>query len=162
MEMIDIVDENDNVIDVKSIDETREKVLCHRGVVVLLLNSNNEVFVHQRKFSMKEYGGCWDFLIGGYVSSGESYEQAAKRELKEESGVDGELEYLGDFTYKTDKDDWLGKLFKTVSDDKIATQKEEIEEGFFIPLDKVNDFIEKHDIKPSTLHIYKELKEHFK
>ncbi len=42
------------------------------------------------------YKGQWDFL-GGYVGEGETQEEAHKREIKEELGVDCEVSLLGSF-----------------------------------------------------------------
>jgi len=159
-ELLDVVDENDNVIDVKPKQEVREKVLTHRGVDILLLNPKNEIFVHQRSFSKRTFPGYWALFAGGFVSSGENYETAALRELKEETGVvASKLEFIACFRYKVSWDDWFGKLYKHVSDDKIKIQKEEIEQGYFIPLNGLDEFVRTNKIKPSHLFIYEKFKE---
>jgi isopentenyldiphosphate isomerase len=162
-EMIDIVDENDKVVDIKPKSEVREKVLTHRGVDILLLNSRNEIFVHQRALTKMTYPGYWSLFAGGFVSHGEDYEQAALRELEEETGIKTDkLELIGNFRYKVENDDWFGKLFRITSDQKLKLQQEEIEKGMFIPIEQLGEFVRKNKIKPSNLFIYNRFKDKLK
>jgi putative (di)nucleoside polyphosphate hydrolase len=55
-----------------------------RGVGIMMLNRYNEVFVGRRLDTRSE---AWQMPQGG-VDDDETYEQAAMRELKEESGTD--------------------------------------------------------------------------
>lgn len=48
------------------------------------------------KRASEPYKGKWDFL-GGYVGQAETPEEAHKREIKEELGVDCEITFLGSF-----------------------------------------------------------------
>jgi len=154
-DLIDVVDENDNVIDTKPKKEIREQVLTHRGVDIILLNSKNEIFVHQRSLHKKTYAGFWSIFLGGYVDHDEDYEMAALRELEEESGIKADtLTFITSFRYTTKQDDWFGRLYKFTSDREIIIQKEEIEQGFFIPLETLDEFINTHDIKPAHKFIY--------
>lgn len=158
-DLIDVVDENDEVIDSKPKKEIREQVLTHRGVDIILFNSKDEIFVHQRSSNKKTYAGYWSIFFGGFVDQGEDYEFAAIRELKEESNIKADkLIFITNFRYKVKNDDWFGKLYKFTSDMKVMIQKEEIEQGYFIPLEQLEEFINTHKIKPSHKFIY----EHFR
>ena len=64
-DLIDVVDDNDNVVDTKSKKDIREQVLTHRGVDIILFNSKNEIFVHQRSFNKKSWAGYWSIFFGG-------------------------------------------------------------------------------------------------
>jgi isopentenyl-diphosphate Delta-isomerase len=87
-EILDLVDENDNVIG--KIDRINFKYQDHfcRIVGIIVINSKNEIFVHQRSLNKDFNPGFYDIAFGGTVNSNEDYEQAAKRELFEESGLD--------------------------------------------------------------------------
>lgn len=98
-EILDVVDENDNVIGKASTIACHiDNSLVHRGVVLLLYDSSGRVFLTKRKESKAEYPSALDSSVAGHVRSGESYEQAAERELREELGVSGvEVKKIGKF-----------------------------------------------------------------
>ncbi|PLW79995.1 hypothetical protein C0585_04880 [Candidatus Woesearchaeota archaeon] len=159
-DLIDVVDDNDEVIDTKTKKEVMEQVLPHRGVNIILFNSKDEIFVHQRSLDKKAYPGYWAFLFGGFVDAGESHDEAALRELEEESGIKADkLEFLKYFRYQTRSDDWFGKLYRLISDENVKIQEEEIEKGFFIHLSELDDFIKNNKIEPSNKYMYKDFKE---
>ncbi|MDO5096431.1 MAG: NUDIX hydrolase [Peptostreptococcaceae bacterium] len=103
---------------------------------------------------LRKYNGDW-VLPKGRVEEGEELVDAAKREVKEETGVKTEvIKYLGEIHY-TYKDNWddTKRVHKIVhwymmksSDLHARPQKEE---GFidakYIPMDKVVDMIRYDD-----------------
>jgi len=54
------------------------------GTGILLFNDKNQFLMGKRKGSHGE--GMWG-LVGGYIEFGETFEQAAKRETMEETGL---------------------------------------------------------------------------
>lgn len=97
-EYMDIVNEDDEVIG----RDTRERVHArheiHRGVHVFVVNRSGELLLQRRAKSTRDYPGYWDASVGGQVGSGETYEQAAIRELEEELGCGGgEIRLIGSY-----------------------------------------------------------------
>ncbi len=86
-ELLDVVDENDNVIAVKTRGEIHARGLMHRAVHILLFNSNGELFLQKRSLTKDEQPGMWDSSAAGHVDSGEGYLDCACRELGEELGI---------------------------------------------------------------------------
>lgn len=85
------VDENDNVLGEISREKAHQEGLLHRVSVIYLANKNGEVLVNERA-----QDGHMDHSSAGHVDIGESYLNAAKRELEEELGVkDTELKEIG-------------------------------------------------------------------
>lgn len=91
MEIIDVVDANDVVIASEEKSAAIKKGLTTRTSFIILLNSKNELYLQQRKSTKKTYPLYWSGSAAGHVRSGESYLEAAKRELEEELGVTTEL-----------------------------------------------------------------------
>ena len=99
MEMIDIIDSEGNkngIIMPKN--EVHSAGLWHQTIHVWFINSKNEVLLQCRAESKINYPNMWDISVAGHVSSGESPDQAALREINEEIGVDlnySEIKLIG-------------------------------------------------------------------
>ncbi len=104
IEYLDIVDESDRIIGRDTRDKVHAIHAIHRGVHVLVINATGEILVQKRAKARKDYAGYWDASVGAQVSSGETYEETARREIKEELGVkiDG-LELVCDYHAYSDR-----------------------------------------------------------
>jgi 16S rRNA (adenine1518-N6/adenine1519-N6)-dimethyltransferase len=94
MEMMDIVNENDEVVGTTSKQEIYEKLLCHRIVHVLVFNRKGELALQLQGAKKKFCPLHWMSTAGGHVQAGETAEQAALREFREETGVSAPLRFL--------------------------------------------------------------------
>jgi len=84
-----VVNEKDEVIGYKSRYECHhDKSLIHRAVDVILLNKEGKIAMQKRSIQKDLYPGYYCVTASGHVSKGESYEDTADRELKEEMGVE--------------------------------------------------------------------------
>jgi len=153
-------------------EEKFKKLPLRTGVGIVVLNNENKVFVAKRIDNPKNF---WQMPQGG-VDEGESFLQAAYRELEEETGIkevklikeiDEILSYelpshlLGVIwkgKYKGQKQKWF--VMKYLGNDRdinIKTNSPEFLEWKWIDLNKITDVVV--DFK---LHIYKQLKEKVK
>ncbi len=95
-ELVDIVDDDDQVIATVTRAEMRARRLQHRSVGIVVMSEDGRLLVHRRSATKDIWPGWWDIAAGGVVATGESYDDAARRELAEELGIAGvELEFLG-------------------------------------------------------------------
>ncbi len=76
-----LVDEDDNILGEVSRLEAHQNNLNHRIAVVYLANEKGQILIQVRD------DGRLDHSSAGHVDPGESYIEAAKRELEEELGV---------------------------------------------------------------------------
>lgn len=101
VEMIDIVDKDDNVIGQMSDDEAVAGKGRFRMVHVMLVNDDDTMLVQWRKADKVLSPRMFTASAAGKVQAGESYEDAAKRELKEELGATRvKLKLMGEFKTK--------------------------------------------------------------
>ena len=87
MEFLDIVNEKDEVIGNAPVNEIYEKCLPHRIVHIFVFNNKQEMLLQMRNHESKFCPFHWCTAAAGHVKSGETYEQAATRELEEETHI---------------------------------------------------------------------------
>ena len=87
-ELLVVVDLEDRVLGLRTRRECHaDPRLLHRSVYVLVEAHAGAVF-QRRGFAKDSAPGAWDLACAGHVGPGESYAEAAARELAEELGLD--------------------------------------------------------------------------
>lgn len=87
MEILDLYDKQRQKTDKTYIRGANQPKGLYRLVVhVCIFNSKGELLIQQRAYN-KKMPGLWDVTCGGAVSTGESSQFAAGRELYEELGI---------------------------------------------------------------------------
>lgn len=90
-EYLDLVNEKDEVIGKKLRSEVYAKGLTNfRAVNVFLRNAEGKLWIPRRTAHKSFFPSSLDFSMGGHVESGESYDEAFKRELREELNLDAD------------------------------------------------------------------------
>lgn len=141
-EIIDVVDENDKVLRSAPRKEVHQHPgWIHRSVSVWVFNSQGEIFMAQRKSTCKRDPLKWYAGASGHIDAGESYESAAKRELKEELGIEGELKYEFDIKAYDDIEKENFRVFSVITDEKIVIDPSEVEQGHFMSVEKLKEEI---------------------
>ena len=147
-EIVEIVDRDNNSIGAVSRRIMRQQGLIHRASYILVFNRNGELFLQKRTMSKDIYPGFWDLAAGGVVLAGESYEESAKRELREELGVAGvQLRRLFDQYYEDENNKVWGRIFACTSEGPFTLQAEEIDYGRFMSLAEIEQL---HQTEPVT------------
>lgn len=82
-DLVEIVDHNDvQTGEIKTRKEAHEQALPHRIASVFVFSNDGRLFVQIRRDN-----GRYDHSVGGHVNAGETYIQAAKREMYEELSI---------------------------------------------------------------------------
>ncbi|MCA8995819.1 MAG: NUDIX domain-containing protein [Planctomycetaceae bacterium] len=93
-EIFDVCDLHDRVIGQAPRSVVHEKNLLHRAVHIWLWRSDGRLVVHLRSRQKDQFPQCYTSSASGHVDHGESYDQAAKRELWEELKLGGEISFV--------------------------------------------------------------------
>lgn len=108
---IDIVNENDEVVGKELKSKKPELGFISRVVAILVQDSEGKYIVSKRGSHKKIDANKYDLSAFGNVDAGEDYQIAAKRELKEELGMDCEVKLLDKFYQENEHDGKKYKIF---------------------------------------------------
>lgn len=137
-ELVDIVDWQDRVVGRATRAEMRAGGLRCRAAFVLVFNSRGQLFVHRRTEKKDIYPGYYDVAVGGVVAAGETYDQAAQRELAEELGISGLLlKRMAFFRFDDDRNHINGMVYSCTWDGPLRLQPEEVASAELLDLDVV-------------------------
>src|SRR2546430_16552019 len=143
-EIFDVVNEKDEVIGRERRSEIHRLGLQHRAVHVLVFNSRGETFLQKRSMQKDRQPGLWDSSASGHLDSGESYDDCAVREAREEIGL--ELSSPPQRVFKlaaspeTDQEHvWV---YRCHAEGPFTLQPEEIERGGWFAPEEVTRWIE--------------------
>ena len=103
-----------------------------------MIRSDDKILLQRRGPKNAIFPDCLDSSSSFQVTFGESYEQAAKRELEEGTGVSAPLKYLGKFSYPVPPENEIVAVFSCKSDDPIRIDHVESSEASFHTRDEVN------------------------
>jgi isopentenyl-diphosphate delta-isomerase len=107
MIQVQLVDRQDRPIGAMEKLLAHEKGELHRALSVLILNSKNEILLQRRALGKYHSPGLWTNTCCSHPYPGEVALEAAKRRLKEEMGMNANLEFVFKFLYKCDFDNGL-------------------------------------------------------
>lgn len=125
-ELFDVTDAADNVIGRLPRSEVHRQGLLHRAVSIFVLNSRGELLVHQRSATKDEYLLLYTSSASGHVTAGETYDETAPRELREELGLSAPLRFLHKFPASPETANEHTALYEAVTDEPPVPDPGEI------------------------------------
>lgn len=147
MEYLDLVDDNDNVIGREDRDVIyKNNWRNFRVINIMIFTSDNKIIVPKRSSNRRVFPNCYDCSVGGHVSSGETYEEAAYRELEEELGITGvkleEIAYFKPYDIDTSA---FSKMYKLVYDETLNYDKDGIQQIFYMTKEEISKLIKEDE-----------------
>lgn len=115
--------------------------VLHRSGMIFLSRSDGRILIQRRSRSRETFPDLYDSSCSFHVSSGETNEDAAKRELLEETGISASLRYLGKFTHYDPPENEIVAVYACVSDESVQISREESSDAVFYTRDDVDRII---------------------
>lgn len=147
-ELFDIVNENNEVIGKKKRNIVHSRGLFHRTVNIFVFNSKGDIFLQQRNADKDICPLVWDLSTAGHLKIGESYLEAAKRELKEELGINAKIVRIrgphlqkNEYNKGAKKDYEFVETYKALWNEKIKIDKSEVADGRFFKVSEIKEMI---------------------
>jgi len=149
MEHVVLVDEFDSVVGTMEKLEAHEKGILHRAFSILLFNSNGEVLLQKRSRTKYHSGGLWTNTCCSHPLPGERMEDATRRKLKQEMGIEASTVFNFKFIYNAQLDKNLieheyDHVFIGTFDGVPIPNKDEVEDWKFIDLKTLRNDIRQH------------------
>ena len=159
-EYLDIVDEQDRVLSRAPRTHVLRDYHIHRAVMFFVFDGEGRVLVNQRSATKELYPGVWSIAFGGHVLSGESYEDAARREIAEETGLTAPARLITSFQKRTADERENVKVYAVTAERDPVLFPEEIEQGQFVSVAEINEMLSRFDFLPETATLLKILIDH--
>jgi isopentenyldiphosphate isomerase len=157
-ELVDIVDEADRVVATATRREMRADRLRHRCVAIVVRHPDGRVLVHRRSDDKDVWPGRWDLAVGGVVAQGETYDEAAVRELAEEVGITGvEPRFVRHRIY-TDADvREQARLYEVTWDGPLHFVDGEVVEARWVTRDELAALVAREPFCPDSLALGRDI-----
>ena len=132
-DILEIVDEQDRVIGTAPRHRCHgDPSLIHRVAHVLVVNRRGEILLQKRSPHKDVQPGKWDTSVGGHLDPGEGYEEAARRELREELGISAaELTFLYAYPLRNEVESENVRTYHCRHDGRVHPDPVEITEVRF-------------------------------
>jgi len=130
-ERFPIVDKKDRILRYANRSEVHGNNLRHRAVHILIFNEAGELYLQQRSRWKDRHPLKWDSSAAGHVAFRESYDETARRELKEELGTTVPLHKVSKVSASQRTDHEFIWLYRGLTSGDLVPDNFEIEQGAF-------------------------------
>lgn len=142
MEHVILVDESDNAIGTMEKMEAHRKGVLHRAFSVLLFDSSGKVLLQKRANNKYHSRGLWTNTCCSHPLPGESLEEATRRRLSEEMGIDLQPTFSYSFIYQATLDQDLVEhefdhVFAGTFDGTPVINKKEVDDWKYMDLNEL-------------------------
>lgn len=130
---------------------------CHNGSHLLhpvvhlhVFNSRGEMYLQKRPEWKDIQPGKWDTAVGGHIDYGETPEEALRREVREELGIEAFTpERVGMYVFKSKRESELVYVHRTTYDGPVRPSAEELDGGRFWTIREIRDSIGQQILTPN-------------
>lgn len=160
-EMFDVVDENNNVIGIKSRGVVHKNNLLHRAAHILVFNRDGDLLLQKRSAWKDREPLKWDTSAAGHLAPGESYANGALREVREELGIHCSLKPMGKINACPETGHEFIEIFSACHNGPFVLPPAEIEGVMFFPPPVIAEWLtaRPQDFAPGFRAVWKVLQE---
>jgi len=148
--LVDVVDPDGEVLEVRTRREVRAGRLRHKAVYIAVVSSDGRLLVHKRSDAKDVLPGAWDVVAGGLLDAGEPWDAAARRELAEELGIDAEPVELGRGSWE---DLVVGRVYLVRSDGPFTFADGEVVAARWVDRDGLAELLANETVCPDSVEL---------
>lgn len=150
--MVEEVDITGAVLGLVRRRDMRARSLGHRSVFVAVVSNDDQLLVHRRAETKDVWPRCWDVAVGGVCAPGETWHDAAVRELEEELGMESAAaEMLGTGAYRDGDVSLVAAVFMVRSDGPFHFADGEITEAHWVARADLDEWLAAKQFLPDSV-----------
>ncbi|MBI4146156.1 NUDIX domain-containing protein [Candidatus Woesearchaeota archaeon] len=139
-ELIEEIDEKGNTIAVHPRSELKKRMFRHKAALIIPTQGEKLVLCRRAK-DKHPFPDTWCCAVGGKVIAGETFEQAAQREMQEEIGTTAVLSHVVTFNYNGQEYPSRFAVFTTTLPKQLALDPTEIQYLKAFTAEEINKMI---------------------
>lgn len=152
MELVEEVDAAGTPLRVVTRAEVRARRLRHRCVFVLVRDADDRVLVQRRSPCKDLWPDRFDIGAGGVVNAGETFADAARRELAEELGISGvEPRFVGDGAYSDDDVEEMAEIYEVTWNGPVAFADGEVVDARWVTWEELARLLATETFVPDVI-----------
>ncbi len=161
-EILDIVDENDIVIGQNTRQQSYINKTSNRIIFVCIKNFNGDILLQKRSKNCSFMPGAWDMSVWWHVSSWQTYEEAAYRELREEIWItEMDLHFISkeywdrkeidskysmcEWMIREESHSFFRSLYEWVYEWELHFDDGEVEDAQYFSLDEIDQMLQNNE-----------------
>jgi isopentenyl-diphosphate delta-isomerase len=149
MDKVILVDEQDNVLGSMDKMEAHRQGILHRAFSILIFNSKGELLLQKRSRNKYHSGGLWTNACCSHPTLNESINDATRKRLKYEMGIDLQPTYVYKFIYECKLNDDLTEheldhVFTGIFDGTPIINLDEVEDWKFVTMQYLREDVHRH------------------
>lgn len=153
--LVDRVDLSDRPVGRMPKEEVFAERANFRVVHILLFDRKGQVLLQKIASTKKRHPGYWGSSAAGYVHSGESYEDAAKRVLQRELGVSAPLQFMGKTVMSDEGCRKFIGVFTTRYEGPVKPEIDSVDEVRYAPMTEIRPMKNNgHRFTPTFLYVW--------
>lgn len=158
-DLVPIVDEDGHITGAATRKECHNgSKLLHPVVHLHVFNSKGDIYLQKRPMWKDIQPGKWDTACGGHVDLGENVDQALRREVKEEIGIeDYEPKFLRQYVFESVRERELVFVYMTTYDAPLLPSADELDEGRFWSEQEIAEALGQGVLTPNFEREYREV-----
>jgi len=147
-ELLYHVRQDDSIIGPVDRNRAHMEAILHRSGIVFLVRSDGKVLLQHRSPLKQIFPNRFDSSCSYHVTFGESYEEAAVRELREETGISASVVFLGKFSHQDKPENQIVAVFVCKSGATVTIDQAEATEARFYSKEEIARIIASGNVTP--------------
>ena len=149
MEEVILVNKQDEETGTMEKLEAHLKGILHRAFSIFIFNNKNEMLLQQRAANKYHSGGLWTNACCSHPTPDETIDEATRKRLKHEMGIDLQPDFAYKFIYESKLDQDLTEheldyVYTGIFDGIPAVNQEEVEDWKFVNIKSLRNDLNQH------------------